>query len=96
MNQQRSRRFRSAQEARENLEVEENIRNELTKIGQKVPPAKKPWDSNVITPGTPFMLRLADFIRFYIRKRINTDKAWQKIRVSIVSISYILSEPLRL
>jgi 5'-3' exoribonuclease 2 len=81
MNQQRSRRFRSAQEARENLEVEENIRKELTKNGQKLPPAKKAWDSNVITPGTPFMLRLAEFIRFYIRKRINTDKAWQNIRV---------------
>lgn len=81
MNQQRSRRFRSAQEARENLEVEENVRTELIKMGQKVPPLKKPWDSNVITPGTPFMLRLAEFIRFYIRKRISTDKAWQKIRV---------------
>mmetsp|Transcript_26197 Transcript_26197/g.71896 ORF Transcript_26197/g.71896 Transcript_26197/m.71896 type:complete len:673 (+) Transcript_26197:120-2138(+) len=81
MNQQRSRRFRSAQEARENQEVEENIRKELIKNGQKVPPAKKAWDSNVITPGTPFMLRLAEFIRFYIRKRISTDKAWQNIRV---------------
>jgi 5'-3' exoribonuclease 2 len=81
MNQQRARRFRSAQEARENLEVEENVRQELTKMGQKVPPLKKPWDSNVITPGTPFMLRLSEFIRFYIRKRIATDKAWQKIRV---------------
>jgi len=81
MNQQRSRRFRSAQEARENLEVEENIRNDLIKKGQKVPPAAKAWDSNVITPGTPFMLRLAEFIRFYIRKRISTDKAWQQIRV---------------
>ncbi|KAG7364743.1 XRN 5'-3' exonuclease [Nitzschia inconspicua] len=81
MNQQRARRFRSAQEARENLEVEENVRQELTKMGQKVPPLKKPWDSNVITPGTPFMLRLSEFIRFYIRKRISEDKAWQKIRV---------------
>ena len=81
MNQQRSRRFRSAQEARENLEVEQNIRNELTKNGQRVPPAAKAWDSNVITPGTPFMLKLAEFIRFYVRKRISTDKAWQNIRV---------------
>ncbi|KAL3911795.1 MAG: hypothetical protein SGILL_007142 [Bacillariaceae sp.] len=81
MNQQRARRFRSAQEVRENLEVEENVRQELTKMGQKVPPLKKPWDSNVITPGTPFMLRLSEFIRFYIRKRIATDKAWQNIRV---------------
>lgn len=81
MNQQRARRFRSAQEARENLEVEEHVRSELSKMGQKVPPAKKAWDSNVITPGTPFMLRLSEFLRFYIRKRISTDKAWQSIRV---------------
>jgi len=81
MNQQRARRFRSAQEARENLEVEENVRQELTKMGQQVPAAKKAWDSNVITPGTPFMLRLSEYIRFYIRKRISTDKAWQNIRV---------------
>lgn len=81
MNQQRARRFRSAQEARENLEVEQNVREELTKMGQNVPPAKKAWDSNVITPGTPFMLRLSEFIRFYIRKRLSTDKAWQNIRV---------------
>ena len=81
MNQQRARRFRSAQEAREHLEVEENVRSELAKMGQKVPPAKKAWDSNVITPGTPFMLKLSEFLRFYIRKRISTDKAWQNIRV---------------
>ncbi|KAL3927319.1 MAG: hypothetical protein SGBAC_013132 [Bacillariaceae sp.] len=81
MNQQRSRRFRSAQEAREHLEVEQLVREELSKQGQKVPPAKKAWDSNVITPGTPFMLRLSEYIRFYIRKRLSTDKAWQKIRV---------------
>lgn len=81
MNQQRSRRFRSAQEAREHLEVEELVRSELSKMGQKVPPAKKAWDSNVITPGTPFMLRLSEYIRFYIRKRMSTDNAWRKIRV---------------
>ena len=81
MNQQRARRFRSAQEARENQEVEEHVRQELTKMGQKVPPAKNAWDSNVITPGTPFMLRLSEYLRFYIRKRISTDKAWKGIRV---------------
>ena len=81
MNQQRARRFRSAQEARENQEVEEHVRQELTKMGQKVPPAKSPWDSNVITPGTPFMLRLSEYLRFYIRKRISSDKAWKQIRV---------------
>jgi 5'-3' exoribonuclease 2 len=81
MNQQRARRFRSAQEARENQEVEEHVRQELEKMGQKVPRAKKAWDSNVITPGTPFMLRLSEYIRFYIRKRMSMDKAWKNIRV---------------
>jgi 5'-3' exoribonuclease 2 len=81
MNQQRSRRFRSAQEARETAELEEHVRTELTQMGQVLPKAKPPWDSNVITPGTPFMLKLSEFIRFYIRKRIREDRAWQSIRV---------------
>lgn len=81
MNQQRSRRFRSAQEAREHAQLEENIRQELQAAGQAVPPCKKPWDSNVITPGTPFMLNLATYVRFYIRKRISTDKAWKNLVV---------------
>jgi 5'-3' exoribonuclease 2 len=81
MNQQRSRRFRSAQEARELKELEDNVRTEMETVGHKLPPVNDAWDSNVITPGTPFMLRLAEYIRFYIRKRISEDKAWQKIRV---------------
>ena len=81
MNQQRSRRFRSAQEAREHAELEEHIRQELASAGQPVPPAKKAWDSNVITPGTPFMIHLAEYVRFYIRKRMSTGKAWRKITV---------------
>lgn len=77
MNQQRARRFRSAQEARELHELEEDIRSEV----KDAPPAKKAWDSNVITPGTPFMLKLAECIRFYIRKRLAHDKAWKGLRV---------------
>ncbi len=68
MNQQRSRRFRSAQEAREHAELEERIRSELVASGQQVPLAKQQqqaWDSNVITPGTMFMLNLAEYVRFY-------------------------------
>jgi len=83
MNQQRARRFRSAQEAREAQEVEDTIREQLAADGSvRVPPKKKgAWDSNVITPGTRFMLNLSEYIRFYIRKRISTDKAWRGIRV---------------
>ena len=81
MNQQRARRFRAAQEARELRELEQHVRTELTDAGQNAPPAAEVWDSNVITPGTTFMLRLSEFIRFYIRKRISQDKGWQNIRV---------------
>ena len=83
MNQQRARRFRSAQEARELLELESAVREELTSNGERAPPPKKQqaWDSNVITPGTPFMIQLAAYVRFYIRKRISQDKAWRNIRV---------------
>lgn len=83
MNQQRSRRFRSAQEAREKLEVEESIRQDLIQLGHKVPPrpVSKPWDSNVITPGTPFMLKLSVYVRNYIRKRLKEDKAWKQLKI---------------
>ena len=81
MNQQRARRFRSAQEARELRELEDHARNEMIKAGHKVPPPKDAWDSNVITPGTSFMINLATYVRFYIRKRLSTDKAWKNLRV---------------
>lgn len=82
MNQQRSRRFRSAQEAREQAETEVQVRDNFAEQGITVPPpSQKPWDSNVITPGTKFMIDLSEYIRFYIRKRIATDKAWKDIKV---------------
>ncbi len=95
MNQQRSRRFRSAQEARENQELENEIKNSLIQAGHKFDNQNKDkkkkdgggggdigqWDSNVITPGTNFMLNLSEYIRFYIRKRISTDPAWKQITV---------------
>jgi 5'-3' exoribonuclease 2 len=81
MNQQRSRRFRSAQEARDKKELEQELRSSLTQAGHQFVSAKDPWDSNVITPGTKFMLDLSEYIRFYIRKRISTDKAWKNVTV---------------
>ncbi|OQS01710.1 5'-3' exoribonuclease [Achlya hypogyna] len=81
MNQQRSRRFRSAQEARQRAEVEAEAREYMELMGHKVPAKHTPWDSNVITPGTKFMAKLAKYMRFYVRDRINTCPGWKNIKV---------------
>ena len=83
-NQQRARRFRTAQEVREHLQLQKEVAANDTSIPlAKLLPGEgdRPWDSNVITPGTPFMLQLASFLRFYIRTRISTHPAWKHIRV---------------
>ena len=92
MNQQRSRRFRSAQEAKEKdedkvefLKMLESQRskkpsNNGTLDGEKtVPVIKKTWDSNAITPGTPFMDILAASLRYWTAYKLNTDPAWAKV-----------------
>lgn len=59
MNQQRARRFRSAQEVREAKDIQDQVIEDFVKRGIKPPDAKDdPWDSNVITPGTDFMLKV--------------------------------------
>ena len=86
MNQQRSRRFRSAQEAKEKDEDKEEFLKLLKpKDGGTVPEAteamakKKTWDHNVITPGTPFMDILAMSLRYWCAYKVNTDPAWEKV-----------------
>ncbi len=82
MNQQRSRRFRSAQEAAEAEEDAERVRQEMISMGLKPPSKKKPaWDSNVITPGTDFMASLSDWLRLYIAERLNNNPAFKNVRV---------------
>lgn len=89
MNQQRARRFRSAQEAREADEKKQEFRKLLAKqhgdkdqdVNEEV--VQKTWDSNVITPGTPFMDILAAALRYWIAYKLNTDPAWEKV-VTIV------------
>jgi len=82
MNQQRSRRFRAAQEADEARDDANRIREEMRARGQKVP--EKPadaWDSNVITPGTVFMDSLARYLRAFIVERQARDPAWASVKV---------------
>lgn len=48
---------------------------------------KKTWDSNVITPGTPFMFILARSIRYWAQWKLNTDPAWAELKVIISDAS---------
>lgn len=88
MNQQRARRFRTAQEAAENAETKREARAEMAAIGKSVPPEEEEaWDSNVITPGTPFMDNLAKYLIFYIHERQNNNPAWKNIKVILSDAS---------
>ncbi|XP_070562062.1 5'-3' exoribonuclease 1-like isoform X2 [Ptychodera flava] len=73
MNQQRGRRFRSARVA------EEQEKKALQK-GETLPTEKR-FDSNCITPGTEFMVKLQEQLKYFVNKKITDDKMWQGIRV---------------
>lgn len=42
---------------------------------------KKSWDSNAITPGTPFMILLAQSLRYWVAKKMNSDPGWAQVGV---------------
>ncbi|KAJ3099071.1 5'-3' exoribonuclease 2 [Phlyctochytrium planicorne] len=90
MNQQRSRRFRASQEAQEKADEEDRIRKEWEANGERLPEDEKrkiPFDSNCITPGTPFMTNLAKALRFYINDRLNTNPGWQNLKIILSDAS---------
>lgn len=89
MNQQRSRRFRSAQEAKEKEAAKAELRTLLQQQGSDIAitssedAVKKAFDSNSITPGTPFMDILATSLRYWCAYKLNTDAAWANLKVII-------------
>lgn len=80
MNQQRSRRFRAAQEATEKAAMEAKLAEEYPNQAPQKP--KEKFDSNCITPGTLFMKKVSDSLAYYIADRQSKDKAWANVRYS--------------
>lgn len=89
MNQQRSRRFRSAQDAKILQDQREEELEERRKRGQASEDevVKRSWDSNAITPGTPFMDLLASSLRYWIVHKLNTDPGWKNLCVVLSDAS---------
>ncbi|KAL1302970.1 hypothetical protein AAFC00_003287 [Neodothiora populina] len=69
MNQQRARRFRTALDA-------ETARDKAIAAGTEMP-KEDPFDSNCITPGTEFMARLTQQLKYFVAKKISEDIDWQ-------------------
>jgi 5'-3' exoribonuclease 2 len=62
---------------------EERLRQEFIKQGIHVPKKERSeiFDSNTITPGTPFMHRLSIALQYYVHLRLNSDPGWRDIEV---------------
>ena len=93
MNQQRARRFRSAKDA-ELLQSEINARMNIASASSSVSSIKqqalqggngKRFDSNCITPGTDFMLKLSLALQKWIQYKMQTDLFWKNGATVILS-----------
>ncbi|PKS07951.1 hypothetical protein jhhlp_006563, partial [Lomentospora prolificans] len=73
MNQQRARRFRTALD-------NEKAREKAIAEGVELP-KEPPFDSNCITPGTEFMAKLTQQLRYFIAKKVSEDSDWQGCEV---------------
>jgi len=74
MNQQRARRFRSAKERVE--EAQNSAETELISVDSY-------FDSNCITPGTRFMMRLTEALTFYAEKKLKEGVRWETLQITV-------------
>lgn len=44
-------------------------------------PDEKAFDSNCITPGTPFMARLSKHLQYFVNKKMSEDADWRGVKV---------------
>lgn len=75
MNQQRGRRFRSARDA-------EELEKKARESGEILPTEKR-FDSNCITPGTEFMVRLQEQLKYFVVSKVSTDPLWQGVNIHL-------------
>jgi 5'-3' exoribonuclease 1 len=73
MNQQRARRFRTALDA-------EKAREKALQEGMEMP-KEDAFDSNCITPGTQFMAKLTQQLKYFINKKVSEDLDWQGVEI---------------
>lgn len=73
MNQQRSRRFKTAKE----MEMREAEAKRKGEVIQK----EFQFDSNCITPGTEFMVRLQRALQYFIQRQITSNECWRVCKV---------------
>ena len=84
MNQQRTRRFFSSFESEEKSEITELVKKWYAENPEIQNRDDEPWDKNVITPGTKFMIRLSQILYYYIYHRMNTDSNWKNVSLWII------------
>lgn len=84
MNQQRTRRFRAAQEIKQGLNRKRTVAENLRDRGVNVPETllkDTHWDHNVITPGTEFMERVSNMLKAFIVDSLCNDPVWSGLKV---------------
>ncbi|KAK9824293.1 hypothetical protein WJX72_009218 [[Myrmecia] bisecta] len=83
ISQQRTRRFMSAytEDVRRKLEAEVRREMEGEAGGAVHIPALPDFDSNVITPGTAFMARMAQMLRSFFEQKLACDVNWRHVQV---------------
>lgn len=85
MNQQRSRRYRTAQDKLQRDSITKQVLDEL--FPDVTLPPITAWDSNVITPGTEFMTSLSDYLHHFIQDKMKNDEKWKKIKIILSDAS---------
>ncbi|CCE62737.1 hypothetical protein TPHA_0D00960 [Tetrapisispora phaffii CBS 4417] len=76
MNQQRSRRIRTAMDAEKAIDAMKNAIGE-----ENWDSSMEPFDKNSITPGTEFMAQLTINLKYFIHEKKTNDSNWRDVQV---------------